>query len=53
MEFEQNLGLLDSNNRNSRRVLEMAKHDKDEAHDMMVHTRATLYQVVIELLNMT
>jgi len=52
-EFVQNVGLPDYNNRHCRRLLGMASTMEDEVHDVMVHTGATLYEVVMELLIMT
>ena len=51
-EYVRSVGLLDYNNRHCRRLLGMAMDMEDEVHDVMVHTGATLYQVVMELLIM-
>ena len=51
-EFVEKGGLLDYNNRHYRCLLGIAMNKENIAHDMMVHTGATLYQVVMKLLIM-
>ena len=51
--FEQEVGLLDSNNRYSCYVLGMTKNNKDKVDNLMMYTGATLYQLVVELVYMT
>ena len=50
--FVKDVGLPDYNNRHCRRLNGMAMKDEENAHDMMVHNGATLYQVAMELLIM-
>ena len=51
-EYVRSAGLLDYNNRHCRRLLGMAMNEEKAAHDVMVHTGATLYQVVMKFLIM-
>ena len=50
--YEEVGGLPDSDNRYSYCVLAVARNDRKEAQDMMVHAAANLYLVAMKLLKM-